>query len=102
MRKFDSITSSAPELSISPSGCGALLVDSRNSVFSKLVQSNFFSLARALETDQAISEVVLGVNNLLVMFDPVESSPSTIEELIQSHWLNPDAHPATPGFWKSQ
>lgn len=97
MRELDiTIESPATELSFSPSGCGALLVDSRQSVFSTIVQRRFFSLARALETDQQIREVVLGVNNLLVMFDPVVSSPSAIEQLIQSLWLYPDALPSTP------
>lgn len=97
MRELDSIIESpAVELLFSPSGCGAVLVDSLHPVFSASVQRKFFSLARALETDQQVSEVVLGVNNVLVMFDPVVSSPSAIEQLIQSYWLNPDAHSATP------
>lgn len=96
MRDIDIIEAPAAELLFSPSGCGAVLVDSCQSVFSPSVQRKFFSLARALETDQQISELVLGVNNLLVMFDPLVSSPSTIEQLIQSLWLYPDALPSTP------
>ncbi|PYB78883.1 allophanate hydrolase [Pseudomonas sp. LB-090624] len=86
----------AADLLFSPSGCGAVLVDSCQSVFSPSVQRKFISLARALEADQQISEVVLGVNNLLVMFDPLVSSPSAIEQLIQSLWLYPDALPSAP------
>ncbi|CAO3305075.1 MULTISPECIES: 5-oxoprolinase subunit PxpB [Pseudomonas] len=96
MRDIDIIGTPAAELLFSPSGCGAVLVDSSQPVFSPSVQRKFFSLARALETDQQISELVLGVNNLLVMFDPFVSSPSTIEQLIQSLWLYPDALPSTP------
>ena len=96
MRDIDIIETPAAELLFSPSGCGAVLVDNSHPVFSPSVQRKFFSLARALETDQQISELVLGVNNLLVMFDPLVSSPSTIEQLIQSLWLYPDALPSTP------
>lgn len=100
MREIDIIETPAAELLFSPSGCGAVLVDSSHPVFSPSVQRKFFSLARALETDQQISELVLGVNNLLVMFDPLVSSPSTIEQLIQSLWLYPDALPSTPRVMK--
>ncbi|MGO3986530.1 5-oxoprolinase subunit PxpB [Pseudomonas sp. SAS7] len=96
MRDIDIIETPAAELFFSPSGCGAVLVDSSQSVFSPSVQRKFFSLARALETDQQISELLLGVNNLLVMFDPLVSSPSAIEQLIHSLWLYPDALPSTP------
>lgn len=96
MREIDIIETPAAELLLSPSGCGAVLVDSCQSVFSPSVQRKFFSLARALEANQQISELVLGVNNLLVMFDPLVSSPSAIEQLIQSLWLYPDALPSTP------
>jgi len=96
MRDIDILEAPAAELLFSPSGCGAVLVDSCQSVFSPSVQRKFFSLARALETDQQISELVLGVNNLLVMFDPLVSSPSAIEQLIQGLWLYPDALPSTP------
>nr|WP_314613907.1 5-oxoprolinase subunit PxpB [uncultured Pseudomonas sp.] len=81
----------AAELSFSPSGGCALLVDSRQTDFSNTLQRKFLSLARALEVEQHISEVVLGVNNLLVMFDPIARSPSSIELLIHRLWLYPDA-----------
>lgn len=97
MRDIDSsIKKTAAELSLNPSGCGAVLVDSRLPEFSARVQGKFISLARALESDQQISEVVLGVNNLLVMFDPIISSPWKIEQLIQSLWLYPDTLPSIP------
>ncbi|WP_256590533.1 5-oxoprolinase subunit PxpB [Pseudomonas sp. LB-090624] len=96
MRDTEIIEMPAADLLFSPSGCGAVLVDSCQSVFSPSVQRKFISLARALEADQQISEVVLGVNNLLVMFDPLVSSPSAIEQLIQSLWLYPDALPSAP------
>ncbi|HYQ55183.1 MAG TPA: 5-oxoprolinase subunit PxpB [Pseudomonas sp.] len=97
MRELDSIVDSpAVELLFNPSGCGAVLVDSRHPVFSASVQRQFFSLARALEADQQVSEVVLGVNNVLVIFDPVVSSPWAIEQLIKRLWLHPDALSSSP------
>lgn len=74
---------------ISYAGCGALLLDSSIGAFDPAVQRHVWAVARELERDLDVVSVVMGVNNLLVMFDPLKHSTSYMESHLRQRWMDP-------------
>lgn len=74
---------------ISYAGCGALLIDSAEGEFNPVLQRHIWAVARDLEQDIDVKGVVTGVNNILVMFDPLVSSASSMERHLRQRWMNP-------------
>jgi KipI family sensor histidine kinase inhibitor len=63
---------------ISPAGAGALLFDPGTGVFDALTQTRLLAVAKRVEATlcaNASTEVVLGVNNLMLIFNPLVLHP---------------------------
>nr|WP_315598654.1 5-oxoprolinase subunit PxpB [uncultured Cupriavidus sp.] len=74
---------------IHAAGSGALLLDAATGAFDNDVQSLLLNLASKLRQRLAQTtshEVVLGVNNLLLTFDPLLLHPRKAEALMQQLW----------------
>ncbi|USU18879.1 5-oxoprolinase subunit PxpB [Paraburkholderia fungorum] len=79
---------------ISAAGAGALLFDPGTGVFDAEMQSRLLALARRAESDLpsgASVEVVLGVNNLLLSFNPLQLHPDAAATALVCLWENTDA-----------
>lgn len=74
---------------ISYAGCGALLLDSSQGEFNSALQRHIWAVACDLERDADVKSVVIGVNNLLVMFDPLMYSTRFMERHLRQRWLDP-------------
>jgi KipI family sensor histidine kinase inhibitor len=81
------------ELIFSNSGLSAVLVNLVGLKFEPSVQRKLWALAATLEKFDGlgVKEVVPGVNNLLVVFDPVKLHPSDAQQLIAEWWGRVDA-----------
>lgn len=75
---------------LSAAGAGALLFDPSNGSFDSELQSRLVSLAKRLgDSGQCLgngAEVVLGVNNLMFIFDPIETHPDDASETLLRIW----------------
>lgn len=83
---------SSPRLSAA--GAGALLFDPGTGVFDAEMQSRLLALARRAELDLpsgASIEVVLGVNNLLLSFNPLLLHPDEAASALFRLWESVDA-----------
>ncbi|MFD1329995.1 5-oxoprolinase subunit PxpB [Mycoplana ramosa] len=78
---------------ISMEGAGAVLLDAANTVFSPATQERIWAVARALRRLDGVRETVPGMNNLMVVFDPVAIAPERLERKLDAAWHNivPDA-----------
>ncbi len=74
--------------SISLAGIGALLIDVARSDFCAQTQKRFWALAAALRYDCAlpIRELVPGVNNLLVVFNPLQLTTQQLQDKVLGLW----------------
>jgi 5-oxoprolinase (ATP-hydrolysing) subunit B len=82
----------APRLTAA--GAGALLFDPGTGVFDAETQTRLLSLGKRTHASlcqSASVEVVLGVNNLLVIFNPLVLHPSEASEAILRLWETTDA-----------
>ncbi|SDA91170.1 5-oxoprolinase subunit PxpB [Mesorhizobium qingshengii] len=77
---------------ISLAGLGALLVDGAQGTFSDSTQELVWAVANTALTLEGVREAVPGMNNLLVVFDPLAVDPQTIAEQLKSLWGSTDAH----------
>lgn len=75
-------------LHLSAEGAGAVLVDAHplpsGTGFSEAVQARMLALAVALKREAGVSETVPGMNNLMVVFDPLALDPARLEIRIRS------------------
>lgn len=74
---------------ISRLGVSALMVDVSDTVFEHSVQQKIWSLADCLKTSAgtfSITEIVPGMNNLLVVFDPQTASSQDLQAHILALW----------------
>lgn len=70
-------------------GTGALLMDVAEGAFDLETQKHLWSLGRrggALEQLDGVTNVVLGVNNVLVLFDPLRVHPRELGEALRQAW----------------
>jgi 5-oxoprolinase (ATP-hydrolysing) subunit B len=77
-------------LKLSAAGAGALLFDPGNGAFDSELQSRLVSLAKRIgdsgQGPRSGVEVVLGVNNLMLIFDPIETHPDNASETLLRIW----------------
>ena len=90
---------SGENLHLSAEGAGALLVDAHpmpdHPQFSEPVQARMLALAAALSSLTGVAEAVPGMNNLMVVFDPLALDPRALEATIRRTWdtVVPDPSP---------
>ncbi|WP_213309124.1 5-oxoprolinase subunit PxpB [Paraburkholderia sacchari] len=82
---------------IHAAGAGALLFDPANGSFDAELQQRLIALARRIHEsfgNDSPHEVVLGVNNLLFVFDPLRIHPRDAGVLLQRMWetVEPSLH----------
>ncbi|SIQ68740.1 sensor histidine kinase inhibitor, KipI family [Rhizobium sp. RU20A] len=71
-------------------GAGAVLFDVAGTVFSDALQARIWSLAAAMKTLPGVSEAVPGMNNLMIVFDPLAVAPETVERRLLDAWTAGD------------
>jgi len=79
----------APRISLA--GSGALLLDAAQGAFSDLVQHRVWAVAKAALELEGVRETVPGMNNLLVLFDPLALAATDIGSQLTSLWTEADA-----------
>lgn len=80
---------SIPSLTISMEGAGALLADAAGPVFSDACQQRIWALADRLREEPGVEEAVPGMNNLMVVFDPLRLDPASLEAIVARRWKEP-------------
>ena len=81
---------------LSHEGTGAILLDAAGKTFDTHAQEKIWRLARELKFIHGVLETVPGMNNLMVVFDPLELDDFIVEQSIYDLWDAPD-HDETPG-----
>lgn len=71
---------------ISPEGAGALLFDVAGPVFQASLQERIWVFGEALAHLPGVTEVAPGMNNLMVVFDPLCLDPERLETHMRAHW----------------
>jgi KipI family sensor histidine kinase inhibitor len=84
------------EPKLSQEGTGAILLDAAGTGFDARVQDKVWRLARDLRFIHGISETVPGMNNLMVVFDPLGIDAFVVEQSIRDLWHTP-YRPEKPG-----
>lgn len=67
-------------------GAGAVLFDVAGAVFSDALQARIWSLAAGVKALDGVSEAVPGMNNLMVVFDPLAIAPEAVEQALLDRW----------------
>ncbi|PZV36253.1 5-oxoprolinase subunit PxpB [Mesorhizobium kowhaii] len=80
---------------ISLAGSGALLLDGAQGAFDDATQELVWAVANAALAFEGVCETVPGMNNLLVLFDPLTTNAQIISEQLNSLWAGTDAHTVT-------
>lgn len=80
---------------ISLAGSGALLLDGAQGAFTDATQELVWAVANAALTLDGVREAVPGMNNLLVVFDPLATDAHSIGEQLKSLWASTDAQAVT-------
>lgn len=73
---------------ISSEGAGAVLLDAAGLVFSPHTQERIWAVAGAMRQIPGVREAVPGMNNLMIVFDPVEIAPERLERKLDAAWHN--------------
>ena len=81
---------------LSCEGAGAILVDGATGPFDDRVQAKVWKLARNLKFIDGVSETVPGMNNLMVVFDPLRIEAFVVEQSVLDLWSDADTSVA-PG-----
>lgn len=81
---------------LSHQGTGAILVDGAFGAFDDGVQAKVWKLARDLRFIHGVTETVPGMNNLMVVFDPLRIEGFVVEQSIRDLWSAADPQ-AAPG-----
>jgi KipI family sensor histidine kinase inhibitor len=71
---------------IDMAGTGALLLDCAEDVFSQDRQRVIWAVAKSARQIPGVRECVPGMNNLMVVFDPLACDPDRIEATLQRMW----------------
>lgn len=69
-------------------GAGAFLLDAAEGVFSDETQLRIWAVAGALAALEGVDETVPGMNNLMVVFDPLALEPQKLERKLLAAWHN--------------
>lgn len=67
-------------------GAGALLLDAADGPFSSATQERVWAVSAALRGMAGVHETVPGMNNLMVVFDPLLRDPAAFERDLVSLW----------------
>lgn len=78
----------APRISLA--GSGALLIDGARGRFSDAVQQRVWAVANAALAVAGVREAVPGMNNLLVLFDPLIVDAHRVGEQLGALWAGTD------------
>lgn len=84
---------SAPPARISLSGSGALLLDGADGPFDDAVQRRIWAMAGQLAGMPGVTEAALGMNNLLVLFDPFEVDADRLTASLHAIWRRVEPTP---------
>lgn len=79
---------------VSLAGAGAILFDPGTGSFDAQMQTRLQSIAKRIETTlcaKGTAEVVLGVNNLMLIFNPLELHPDEASAVLLRLWETTDA-----------
>ena len=71
---------------LSSEDAGAILVDAANGAFDDQCQQMIWAVAKRLKSLPSVLETVPGMNNLMVVFDPLLADPEAVEAEILSAW----------------
>jgi 5-oxoprolinase (ATP-hydrolysing) subunit B len=71
---------------ISMEGASAILLDAAGPKFSDAIQGKIWALARDLKAFSGVREAVPGMNNLMIVFDPLALDPELLETDIRLRW----------------
>lgn len=74
---------------LSHEGTGAILLDAAGAQFDTRAQEKVWRLARELKFIHGVLETVPGMNNLMVVFDPLELDAYVVEQSIIDLWGTP-------------
>ena len=77
---------------ISLAGSGALLLDGAQGAFNDTTQELVWAVANAALSLEGVCEAVPGMNNLLIVFDPLDTDAPSLGEQLKSLWASTDAH----------
>jgi KipI family sensor histidine kinase inhibitor len=87
----------AGQIRISTMGLGGLLFDPSHGVFDDNMQNRLrglsLAIASAQQKKQGIRQVILGLNNLLVVFDPLALAPDMVREMLLVQWETAESRP---------
>lgn len=92
MERHSHLLNTSPRLTAA--GAGALLFDPGTRVFDAVMQTRLLAMAKRIDATLCandITEVVLGVNNLMLIFNPLELHPHDASELLLRLWETTDA-----------
>lgn len=81
---------------LSYEGTGAILLDAAGTAFDSRIQEKVWRLARDLKFIHGVRETVPGMNNLMVVFDPLGIDAYIVKQSIRDLWHTPD-RPEKPG-----
>ena len=79
---------------LSAAGAGALLFDPGTGLFDAATQTRLLAVAKRIEATlcaTGTAEVVLGVNNLLLIFNPLDLHPDEASALLLRLWETTEA-----------
>ncbi|MBP1858136.1 5-oxoprolinase subunit PxpB [Rhizobium herbae] len=71
---------------LSTEGAGAILLDAADTVFSDDIQSRIWAVAAWMLKVGGVAETVPGMNNLMIVFDPLAVAPDAIEHQLLQAW----------------
>ncbi len=93
----EGMTQTTAPVSITPLGDSAFLLDAAPGRFDDTIQARIWAASGALCQVPGILETVPGMNNLMVVFDPLTAGADDIERQLKSHWqqARPDHTPGT-------
>jgi KipI family sensor histidine kinase inhibitor len=77
-------SSVAPRLSMA--GASGVLLDVADTIFNPSTQTRIWAVAKAIAMEAGVSDAVPGINNLMVVFDPLTVLPATIEDTLLRLW----------------
>ncbi|MCA0050225.1 5-oxoprolinase subunit PxpB [Mesorhizobium sp. B283B1A] len=80
---------------ISLAGSAALLLDGAQGAFDDATQELVWAVANAALSLEGVRETVPGMNNLLVVFDPLSTDAHSVGDQLKSLWASTDAHAVT-------
>lgn len=80
---------------ISLAGSCAVLLDGASGAFSDAVQQQVWAVGKAAMSIEGVRETAPGMNNLLVLFDPLVVDVSVLSERLRALWADTNAPPVT-------